>query len=152
MYLRLVVLMNETLVVYNIPSTDSAELIKSTASVKLMSLQRTWAWQPHSQSSLTKKAWVTARPKLIKEHFGNNEDMLFSYRAPSEQVDPALQSCVTDSFTNLKPQRKLSEIPFGLPVFEKLNSQTILPPSCGWTSLICLFHIQNNSRNNNFVP
>ena len=95
-----------------------------------------------------KEEWVTARSKLIKEHFGNNEDMLFSYQATSEQVDPGLQP-----FTNLKPQRKLSEILFGLLVFEKLNSQTIIPPSFGWTSLICLFHIQkNNSSNNNFMP
>ena len=66
--------------------------------------------------------------------------MLFSYRATSEQVDPGLQP-----FTNLKPQRKLSEILFGLLVFEKLNSQTIIPPSFGWTSLICLFHIQKTT-------
>ena len=87
-----------------------------------------------------KEEWVTARSKLIKEHFGNNEDMLFSYQATSEQVDPGLQP-----FTNLKPQRKLSEILFGLLVFEKLNSQTIIPPSFVWTSLICLFHIQKTT-------
>ena len=92
-----------------------------------------------------KEEWVTARPKLIKEHFGNNEDMLFSYQATSEQVDPGLQP-----FTNLKPQRKLSEILFGLLVFEKLNSQTIIAPSFGWTSLICLFHIQKQQQQQQF--
>ena len=139
MYLRLVVLMIEALVVYNILLTNSAELIKSTASVDVSAtnVNMTTSFPEFSH----KEAWVTARPKLIKEHFGNNEDMLFSYRETSEQVDPGLQP-----FTNLKPQRKLSEILFGLLVFEKLNSQTIIPPSFGWTSLICLFHIQKQQQ------
>ena len=39
----------------------------------LMSPQRTWAWQSHSQSYSYEVAWVTARPpKLPKVHFGNN--------------------------------------------------------------------------------
>lgn len=90
MYLRLVVLMIETLVVYNIPLTNSAELIKSTASVDVYAtnVSMTSSFPEFSH----KEAWVTARPKLIKEHLSNNEDMLFSYRATSEQVDPSLQS------------------------------------------------------------
>ena len=94
---------------------------------------------------LSQRGVGNCTPKVDQKHFGNKEDVLFSYRATSEQVDSGLQP-----FTNLKPQRKLSEILFGLLVFEKLNSQTIIPPSFGWTSLICLFHIQKQQQQQQF--
>lgn len=82
--------MIETLVVYNIPSTNIAELIKLTASVDVYAtnVSMTASFPEFSH----KEAGVTARAKLIKEHLSNNEDMLFSYRVTSEQVDLALQS------------------------------------------------------------
>ena len=75
MYLPLVVFMIETLVAYNVPPTNSAELIKSTASVdvSVTNLSMTTSFPEFSH----KEAWVNARPKLINEHFSNNEDVLF---------------------------------------------------------------------------